>query len=84
MKKNRVLILGGGREGLREAIKHNAIHIDRYTEIDPEEIKNGIQIHVEDKTLALLFISEAEEVWVYPDFADLAPQINVRSRHLSH
>jgi hypothetical protein len=48
-----------------------AVHIDHYSQVDPQEIDGGIQVHTEDKTHALLLLDAAEKIYVYPDFADL-------------
>jgi hypothetical protein len=76
--KNRVptlFILGGGKEGLTHAKNCGAVHVDHYSQVDPQEIDGGIQAHVEEKTYALLLLDVAEKIYVYPDFADLLPHL---------
>jgi hypothetical protein len=78
MTTNRVptlFILGGGRETLLRAKRCGAVHIDHYSEVDPQEVDGGIQAHVEDKTHALLLLDTAERIFVYPEFADLLPHL---------
>lgn len=52
-----------------------AVHIDHYSQVDPQEIDSGIQVHTEDKTHVLLLLDAAEKIYVYPDFADLLPHL---------
>gem|GEM_PF-1773231 len=78
MTTNRVptlFILGGGREASLRAKRCGAVHIDHYSEVDPQEVDGGIQAHVEDKTHALLLLDAAERIFVYPEFADLLPHL---------
>ncbi|MEZ0320211.1 MAG: hypothetical protein ABWK05_09535 [Pyrobaculum sp.] len=70
-----VFVLGGGSLGLQLAKKCGAVHIDHYAEVDPREVEGGVQIHVEDKQHALLFLEAAEKVYVFPEFADLLPHL---------
>jgi len=52
-----------------------AVHIDHYSEVDPQEVDGGIQAHVEDKTHAAILLDAAEKIFVYPEFADLLPHL---------
>ncbi|MFN3805394.1 MAG: hypothetical protein ACK4SY_10080 [Pyrobaculum sp.] len=75
MTRNRVqiFILGGGKEGLEEARRRGAIHIDQYAQ--PDVTEGVVKIHVQNKELALLFLDNADEIYVYPDFAELLPKL---------
>ncbi|MFN7105473.1 MAG: hypothetical protein ACK4M3_02650 [Pyrobaculum sp.] len=75
MTRNRVqiFILGGGKEGLEEARRRGAIHIDQYSQ--PDMTEGVVKIHVQDRELALLFLDNAEEIYVYLDFAALLPKL---------
>ena len=73
MKK--VFILGGGKRGLALAKKCGGIHVDYYAEVDPAEVEGGVQIHVEDRLQAFLFLDVAEAVYVFPDYAELLPHL---------
>ncbi|MEM1599016.1 MAG: hypothetical protein QXP31_01020 [Pyrobaculum sp.] len=70
-----VFVLGGGARGLQLAKRCGAAHIDHYAEVDPGEVEGGVQIHVEDREHALLFLDAAEAVYVFPEFADLLPHL---------
>jgi hypothetical protein len=70
-----LFILGGGQEGLTHAKNCGAVHIDHYSQVDPQEVDGGVQAHVEEKTHALLLLDAAEKIYVYPDFADLLPHL---------
>ncbi len=78
MTTNRVptlFVLGGGRAAMEKAKQCNAVHIDKYDVVIPEEVDGGIQAHVEDPTLALLLLDVAERIYVFPEFADLLPRL---------
>jgi len=70
-----LFILGGGKRGLALAKKCRGIHVDYYAEVDPAEVESGVQVHVEDRRQALLFLDVAEAVYVFPDFAELLPHL---------
>lgn len=72
---NRVLIVGGGEEGLFWAKRCGAVHVDRYLHVDPAAVEGGVQVHVEDFSLLPVVFGDVERVYVYVDVLEAVGEL---------